>query len=217
MSEASVTKLKLLAAKIRASNTIEDDTSLKLVKEDEKPKEAKQMSQDDQETKNVTDSQGSTETSYQSSDTTKKKKVSFKFNFLMIWPNYFVHFQGKGLFGLFKKKSKGEKTPSEAGTSEVESSRTQTEQTPIREPSMQSSQEEDLSKVVVKIDPVVHELKSAQVTKANDKIVTQIALWQLKNWISLQNVTELYRIAERIVGSNIENILSKEKSDEGEE
>lgn len=84
MSEASVTKLKLLAAKIRASNTIEDDTSLKLVKENEKPKEAKQMSQDDQETKNVTDSQGSTETSYQSSDTTKKKKVSFKFNFLMI-------------------------------------------------------------------------------------------------------------------------------------
>lgn len=39
---------------------------------------------------------------------------------------------------------------------------------------MQSSQEEDLSKVVVKIDPVVHELKSAQVTKANDKIVTQV-------------------------------------------
>lgn len=66
-----------------------------------------------------------------------------------------------GLFGMFKKKSKAEKTPSDAEVSEIESS--QAQQEPIREPSIQSSPEEDLSKVVVKVDPVVHELKSAQV------------------------------------------------------
>lgn len=104
MSEASVTKLKLLAAKIRASNTNEDDTSLKLVKEDEKPNGGKQLSQDDQETRNVTDSQGSTETSYQSSDTTKKKKVKFMCIFsssdLIIW----CLFSGKGIIRTLQEE-----------------------------------------------------------------------------------------------------------------
>lgn len=66
------------------------------------------------------------------------------------------------MFGLFKKKSKGEKTQSEAENTDT--SRPQTPQTPMKQPSSQSSQGVDLSKVVVKIDPVVHELKSAQVT-----------------------------------------------------
>lgn len=73
MSEASVQKLKLLAAKIRATNTTDDEASLK--KEDEQPNE----SQDTQEDP-VTEPFVSTDTTSHQSEDTKKKKKKVKTN-----------------------------------------------------------------------------------------------------------------------------------------
>lgn len=193
MSEVSVQKLKLLVAKVRATNPPEDD-SIKDSSEDKDDTQSKEA-QDDTQSKEAQDDQDSQKT--QDTDSiVEKKKVSLFGELLRFNSQFYIHWffvclfvQKKGsIFSMFKSKNKskrkkgdtasqGEDTASQAEPSLGEpSSQEQSPITPQSHKTTDSSKEDDFSKLKVRIDPVVQELKGAKVKNLIQKQKTHSVL-----------------------------------------
>lgn len=119
-----------------------------------------------------------------------------------------LFFQGKGIFSFFK--SKFSKAESSKVSQEGSSDRTRSQETTSREDNHEYAQSQD-----VFVDPVIAKLKSAKVMCSNwCRIAIRIILNKL---FFLQSVKDLYTVAEKIVGSNIENVLDKSKSGDADD